>query len=145
MARRKSVKTGILSRIAGSGVAALIMLSLAQPASAHPTRSFRACTVHIPGTCISRGAAFNYGDTVRIKGKVVPAHAGSTARVLRRDPHATDWIRVGQVNVSSQGRMRFSWRTRRADAVQDEPYLFKFKIPGHGTSDKTEAYVLFGE
>lgn len=128
-----------------SGVAALLVLPITQPVSAHPTQSFRACTVHIPGTCVARGAAFDYGDTVRVKGKVIPAHAGSAARVLRRDPHSTDWIRVGQVSVSSQGRMKFSWRTRRADAVQDAPYLFKFKIPGHGTSNKTEAYVLFGE
>ena len=37
------------------------------------------------------------------------------------------------------------WRTDQGDAVQDAPYLFRFRILGHGASNPTEAYILFGE
>ena len=115
------------------------------PAAAHEPRRFEACTVQVPGTCVDRGASFLYGDRVVVRGKVEPPHAGHLARVLRRDPGSTVWRPVGTVTVSDRGRMRFVWRTTRADAVQDAPYLFRFRIPGHGASDRTEAYVLFGE
>ena len=52
---------------------------------------------------------------------------------------------VGTVTVSARGTMRFAWETTRQDPVQDAPYLFKFRIPGHGHSNRTEAFVLFGE
>jgi hypothetical protein len=121
------------------------LLAIGPASSAHPTRAFRACTVHVPRMCIPRGAVFHFGDRVKVRGVVVPAHAGADARVLRQDPHSTEWHRVGTVTVSDQGRMRFTWRTRRADAVQDAPYRFRFRIPGHGRSNATEALVLFGE
>lgn len=111
----------------------------------HEPRSFEACTVQEPGSCMSIGAAFIYGDRVVVRGKVRPTHAGRVARVLRRDPHSTDWNVVATVTVSDRGRMRFVWETTRDDAVQDAPYLFRFRIPGHGRSNTTEAFVLFGE
>jgi hypothetical protein len=52
---------------------------------------------------------------------------------------------VGTVTVSARGTMRFAWETTRQDPVQDAPYLFKFSFPGHGHSNRTEAFVLFGE
>ena len=115
------------------------------PAAAHEPRRFEACTVQLPGTCMDRGASFLYGDTVVVRGRVEPPHAGRVARVLRRDPGSDVWRRAGTVTVSDRGRMRFVWHTTRADAVQNAPYLFRFRIPGHGASDRTEAYVLFGE
>lgn len=123
----------------------LVWLAASQPAAAHPPRSFEACTVHVPGRCFDRGAAFDYGDTVVIKARVAPVHAARTARVQRLDPGSDTWAVVGTVDISAEGRMGFSWETRRADAVQDEPYLFRFRIPGHGPSNRTEAFVLFGE
>jgi hypothetical protein len=122
----------------------LVLLPVATVASAHEPRSFSACTLS-GGECLSIGAAFVYGDEVVVRGKVRPAHAGMEARVLRRDPHASDWTRVGTVTVSDTGKMRFVWQTEFEDAVQDAPYLFRFKIPDHGRSTTTEAYVLFGE
>ncbi len=135
-----------MRRTVALAVAALAAsVSLVPTAVAHEPRRFTACTVHLPGSCIDRGAAFFYGDRVVVRGKVEPPHAGHVARVLRRDPHSTDWTVVGTVVVSDRGRMRFVWETTREDAVQDAPYLFKFRIPGHGHSNKTEAFVLFGE
>jgi len=126
--------------------AGLLTLSAAQAASAHETSRFRACTVHhVPGSCFTIGAAFVYGNSVKVRAVAEPVHAGYEARVQRRDPHSQTWARVGAVTVSAAGRMRYVWRTRYGDAVQDAPYLFRFRIPGHGKSNKTEAYVLFGE
>lgn len=126
-------------------VTSAAVISLVPGAAAHEPTRFRACTVQAPGSCFSRGAAFVYGDRVVIRGKVEPRHAGHVARVLRRDPGSADWVVVGTVTVSDRGTMRFAWRTTRRDAVQDAPYLFRFRIPGHGVSDRTEAFVLFGE
>jgi hypothetical protein len=137
------MKKQMVRRCSALGVLLLVLLT--QPAMAHPTQSFRACTVHVPGMCISSGATFLHGDLVRVKGRVVPAHADSQARVLRQDPGSDGWHRVGLVNISPEGRMSFAWRTRRADAVQNAPYLFKFRILGHGTSNTTNAWVIFGE
>jgi len=139
MERRSLVRRSI------TGLPALSLLVLAQPAAAHPTQSFRACTAHTTGPCTERGAAFSFGDVVLVRGAVVPAHAGRVARVLRQDPHTKVWTRVGEVTVSDMGTMRLRWRTHRPDAVQDAPYLFRFTIPGHGRSNATEAFVLFGE
>ena len=82
---------------------------------------------------------------MKVRAVIKPVHAGYEARVKRRDPHSETWARVGTVTVSAAGRMRYVWRTRYRDAVQDAPYLIRFRIPGHGKSNKTEAYALFGE
>jgi hypothetical protein len=132
-----------MRRRVGVIVVALLALSLAQPAAAHDATRFRACTVS--GGCSRIGAAFLYGDTVVIRAKVRPPHAGYVASVLRRAPRSDRWVRVARVTVSDSGRMRYRWRTEREDAVQDRPYRFRFRIQGHGTSNSTEAYVLFGE
>ena len=114
---------------------------------AHPTTAFHACTAHSRsgGECSTIGAAFAYGDTVWIRGKVRSAHSQYSAAVLRRNPHSSNWRTVDQVPISDYGKMRFSWRTTQDDAVQDAPYVFKFKIRGHGSSNRTQAFVLFGE
>ncbi|MGZ8629420.1 MAG: hypothetical protein ACXWZF_00425 [Actinomycetota bacterium] len=117
----------------------------AQPTAAHPATRFKACTRHLPGMCMRIGAAFDYGGTVVVKGKVRPVHAGFRADVLRRKPHGSIWRKVAEVRVSDAGTMRYRWRTSIDDVVQDAPYRFKFRIRGHATSNATEAYVLFGE
>jgi hypothetical protein len=119
--------------------------AMSQPAAAHPPNRFRACTRQIPGYCTDLGAAFHYGDTVVLKGKVRPRHAGLMAAVLRMNPHGHRWRGVAKVRVSDAGTLRYRWMTTRDDAVQNAPYRFKFQIPGHGRSNATEAYVLFGE
>jgi len=136
----------------------LALCVVAAPSSAHQTTEFTACTVHTPGHCIKMGAAFLYGDTVLFKGSVKPDHAGSVVSVVRREPcfhpngHACPdgappggWHKVGTVQVSDRNRIRFSWKTRFRDVVQNAPYYFKFKILNHGSSNVTEAYVTTGE
>ncbi len=125
-------------------VVALTTLWAGAAAGAHDAKRFRACTVSA-GSCSTVGAAFLYGDVVRIRGIVEPVHAGLEAKVLRLDPGSDAWERVATVVVSDAGRMRYVWRTRYRDAVQDAPYRFRFSIPGHGASNATEAYVLLGE
>lgn len=127
-------------------VVLLALMAVAVPAaSAHETTRFRACTRHRPGMCMRIGAAFVYGQTVIVKGRVRPVHAGFMAEVLRRRPHGSVWRVVDEVRVSDAGTLRYRWETRYRDAVQDAPYRFRFRIRGHGTSNATEAYVLFGE
>lgn len=125
--------------------ALLAVAFLAAPASAHPTTRFRACTVHVPGMCITRGANHSAGQTIIFKGSVRPLHAGFTAVVLRKRPHGSQFRRFGSVRVNSYGHIRFAWNTRPSDGVQDAPYRFKFRIVGHGMSNSTEAFVTFGE
>ena len=112
---------------------------------AHPAQDFDACTEQTRRICNDRGAAFDYGSRVTIKGHVRPAHSHQDAIVLRQKPHSRVWRRVDTVPISDSGRMRYQWRTDREDAVQDAPYLFRFRIREHGVSNITEAYVLFGE
>ncbi|HET7234935.1 MAG TPA: hypothetical protein VFK59_00715 [Actinomycetota bacterium] len=126
-------------------ITVMLLASTAQVAWAHEASTFRACTVQAPGSCLTRGASFLYGDTVAIRGKVEPAHAGVVAKVLRRDPGSNTWTTLAERTVSERGRLRFAWETDKDDAVQDAPYLFRFKIPGHGSSNGTEVYVLYGE
>jgi hypothetical protein len=87
--------------------------------------------------------SYLYGDTVILKGTVSPLH--DEAVVQRKAPGSDRWERVATVSVSDAGRAKWRWHTRRRDAVQDAPYLLRFKIPGHGRSDTVEAWVLLGE
>jgi hypothetical protein len=123
----------------------LMVLSGAVTAAAHPVRSFRACTKYA-GQCFDRGAAFIFGDVVLIKGHVLPAHAHLDAVVMRRKPHRSVYRRVGTVPISDRGGMRFRWDTSETQlAYQGAPYLFRFRIPGHGVSNATEVNVVYGE
>jgi len=62
------------------------------------------------------------------------------ADVLRRDPRERVWRVVGTVRVSDAGTMRYRWSTT-FDDVRRRPYLFRFRILGHGRSNPTEAEV----
>ena len=87
--------------------------------------------------------SYLYGDRVILKGRVSSHH--DEAVVQRMAPGSDRWERVGTVSISDAGRMKWRWRTHRRDAVQDAPYLLRFKIPGHGRSDTVQAFILFGE
>jgi hypothetical protein len=132
-------------RRARSALALGVLLALGPvPAAAHPTDSFDACLTRADVTDICDDTfSYLYGDTVILKAVVSPVHA--EAVVLRQAPGASGWERVDTVAISDSGKMKWRWHTRRRDAVQDAPYLFRFKIPGHGKSDIVEAFVLFGE
>ncbi len=111
-------------------------------AAAHPA-DIDACLTRADVGICDDTFSYLYGDTVILKGRVSPRH--DEAVVQRKAPGADRWERVGTVSISDAGKMRWRWRTRRADAVQDAPYLLRFKIPGHGRSDVVEAFILFGE
>lgn len=122
-----------------------LMLAGSAPAvaAAHPTDRFDACLTRADVDFCEDIFSYLYGDTVILKGTVSPTH--DEAVVLRKAPDADRWERVDTVSITEAGRMKWRWRTSRADAVQDEPYLLRFKVPGHGKSDVVQAYVLFGE
>jgi hypothetical protein len=114
---------------------------LAPSAAAVPT--IDACLTRADIDICDDTFSYLYGDTVILRGTVAPGPA--EAVVLRQAPHSDVWERVGTVPVSDTGRMKWRWRTRRSDAVQDAPYLLRFRIPGTGKSETVEAFVLFGE
>ncbi len=115
------------------------------PADAHPAERFTACTARSTTTtqCDRRGAAFIAGQTVYLRGRVTPAHPGF-GEVWRRAPHSQWWAKVGLIGINEQGRIRWSWVTDRYH-VASAPYTFQFRIPGHGRSWATQAWVLSGE
>jgi hypothetical protein len=112
-------------------------------AAAHPVDSFDACVTRADVDFCDDTFSYLFGDVVILKGTVSPVH--DEAVVLRKAPDADRWERVAVVPITDAGRMKWRWQTRRRDAVQDAPYLLRFKIPGHGRSDVVEAFVLFGE
>lgn len=115
----------------------------APAAAAHPTDAFDACLTRSGTDICDDTFSYVFGDTVILKGTVSPVH--EEAFVVMKAPGDDRFRREDTVSISDAGRMKWRWHTRRGDAVQDEPYLLRFKIPGHGRSDVVEAFVLFGE
>jgi hypothetical protein len=134
-------------------VGAIVLLGATTPATAHPTTSFTACAAFTatsrhcyPGdSATSPAASYYYGDTVHLRGKIRPAHAGGTVQVWRARPARSTWRQVGTARVNANGGIRWNWATTRADANQAYPYRFQFRAPGHGRSNRVRLYVLFGE
>jgi hypothetical protein len=124
--------------------ASALVVSMLGPvaAAAHPTDTFDACLTRADVDVCDDTFSYVYGDTVVLRAEVSPVH--DEAFVLRKAPYGR-WERVDAVAISEDGRLRWRWRTHRRDAVQDAPYLLRFRIPGHGRSDAVEAFVLFGE
>ena len=137
---------GALRKVVLTAVIATALAPAAQPAAAHPVTRFDACAAITQNgpRCFPDGLSYIYGSTVRLRARVVPAHAGQ-AEVWRKRPGAQRFTRVGQAPVDPQGRIRWNWPTTRADADQARPYHFFFRIPGHGRSTDVDVYVLFGE
>lgn len=128
-----------MKRIALVVVLLVFVGASALVANGHPTNWFRACT-YSRGECGRVGAEIAWGNTVILKGKVRPPHAGALATVERRNPHGHVWREIATVPVSDAGTMRYRWLTTHDDARRD-PYVFKFRIRGHGRSEATEATV----
>lgn len=102
-----------------------LVLGPAASASAHPTRSFRACvtfTLTSPqcysGQPITAGLAA--GDRAFFRARVQPAHAGAQAQAWRVRPGARVWHQVGTTAISAEGRIRWTWQTRQADYVGND-------------------------
>lgn len=126
-------------------VGMVIACSVIAPAGvgvAHPTSAFEACAAHAPtsASCL-RHERYAWGDTVFLRARVTPAHAGSRAAVLRKDPGSNVWMRVDAVRVSESGRMWWRWKTTFHDADRHRPYTFKFQL--HGASNRVLTWVLF--
>jgi hypothetical protein len=129
-------------RLAALGVA-LAIGAVPSVADAHPTDDFDACLTAPSADLCDDIFSYLVGDTVVLRGTVVPGHAH--ALVLVRPPRTDRWQRWGRVPISDEGTMVIRWHTHRHDGDQLRPYRMKFRIPGHGMSDVVRAYVLFGE
>lgn len=127
-------------------VAVAGMLVLAAPAYGHEPRSFDSCAAYRRhGGYCGDTASYLYGDRVFLRGRVEPPHARLEAHVAFLRPGADRWRRGVTVPISENGRMRWSFLSAREDADQMEPWLFRFRIHGHGKSDVAEVFILLGE
>lgn len=135
------------TRWAAAALAVLLAITLWGPSAlAHPTRTFDSCAGYRPhGGYCGDTASYLYGDRVHLRARVVPAHSRREAKVRFLRPGAERWEAGVSVPISERGRMRWSFRSRRSDADQTEPWRFRFKIRGHGISDMVEVFILFGE
>ena len=111
---------------------------------AHPIRSFEACAARTrtSETCLRR-ERYTLNQTVFLRAKLSPPHAGFLAGVIRRDPGSNVWIRVDAVRVSERGGVRWRWKTTFQDAHRNGPYRFKFVIRRHRESNDVRVWVLF--
>lgn len=125
-------------------VMALSMIGPLTKGVAHPITSFEACAARTrtSSTCL-RHERVTLNQTVFLRGKVSPAHAGFRARVLRRDPGSNVWMLVDAVRVSESGGMRWRWKTTFHDADRYHPYTFKLVIARHRASNRVRVWVLF--
>ncbi len=133
-------------RRAGLVMAVAILALAALPpmnAVAHPTETFDACLTFADRDECEDSFAYLYGDVVVMKATVSPVH--DEVVVQRKAPGADRWENVEAVSINDAGRMKWRWHTHRPDADQLHPYRLRFRIPGHGTTDVVEAFVLFGE
>ena len=112
-------------------------------AAADPTDEFDACLTRADAGSCGDTFSYGYGDVVVLKARVSSVH--EEAVVQRKAPGADRWENVDTVSISDAGRMKWRWHTHRADADQGHPYRLRLRIPGHGTSDVVEAWILFGE
>jgi hypothetical protein len=129
-------------------VGAVTALSVIGPLTmsiAHPIRSFDSCAARslTSETCL-RQERYTLNQTVYLRGRVTPPHAGFRAGVDRLDPGSNVWMRVDAVRVSDTGRMRWRWETTFHDADRHHPYRFRFAIFRHPrVSDVVRVWVLF--
>ena len=128
------------------GLAVVMVSLLAQPAFGHPTRSFDSCAAYrrLGGYCGDTGT-YGIGDRVFLRAVVRPTHADLNARVVFRRPGADRWRRGVVIPISETGKVRWSFRSSSSDADQTDPWLFRFRIPNHGASDKATVFIVFGE
>jgi hypothetical protein len=133
-----------------SGVALAIAIVLAAvpavPAGAHTPDRFDSCAAHRrEGGVCQDTATFVFGDRVFLRARVIPFHTGLEARVRFLRPGASEWRGGVLVPISDTGRMRWSFRSEKGDADQEQPWRFRFHIPRHGRSDTATVFILFGE
>jgi hypothetical protein len=108
--------------------------------------TFTACVAYQKGGGFcGKTATYLYGDTVWVRGHVDPPHADLRAAVWRKRPHGSAFRRVGSAAIWESGKIKWKWKTTSDDAVQDAPYRFQLRIPGHGRSRIVNAWVIFGE
>ena len=122
---------------------AITVVLLAAPAAVgHDARCFDSCAAHRRhgGDCTDT-ATFRVGDPVFLRAKVLPPHGRQEARVVFLRPGADRWRGGVTVPISDGGRMRWAFRTSSTE-VGAEPWLFRFRIRGHGRSDVTEVLIL---
>jgi hypothetical protein len=111
---------------------------------AHPITRFEACAARTrtSETCLRR-ERYTLNQTVFLRARVSPAHAGFLPGVLRLDPGSNVWMRVDAVPISDRGGVRWRWKTTFQDADRNRPYRFKFVIRRHRESNDVRVWVLF--
>jgi hypothetical protein len=110
-------------------------------ASAHPVQEFTACAKQHKHADLCLSAVNNgYTEPLFLRGRVTPPHSHLTAKVWEKKP-GEPWEKVHTVGISDTGRMRWEWRPGKTDFIDERPYRFQFRIPGHGRSNIVRMFI----
>jgi hypothetical protein len=92
-------------------------------------------------SCYNAGVTYQGGTTVFLRGQVRPPVAG-TVEVLRQKPHEHRLSHFSSASVRADGRVRWTWATRRRDIDVHAPYLFALRLPDGHRSNLVEVWVV---
>jgi hypothetical protein len=129
-------------RLAGAALTVAAVLLTAGPAQAHRPRSFDSCASNRRHGPCSSSATYTQGDRIFLHARVEPPHARQDARLSFLRPGAEFWRAGPKVRVSATGRLHWFFRSDIVYVDRDDPWTYRFLIPGHGRSDVTEFWVL---
>jgi hypothetical protein len=113
--------------------AALLATLLALPpgtATAHDTKVFQACAAFTSAAryCLETIRIVR-GDTVWLRAKVKPEHAGREVEAQIQNPGRTNWNTLEPtLTLSDGGRVKTSWEAGPGSVDENDPYRFRFKI-----------------
>jgi|SRR3954453_17870678 hypothetical protein len=133
--KRTSIRTLVLAVAMSSS-----LLMDADAALGHEVRRFSACASHtLHGRC-ETSVRFVRQDVIGyVRATVEPRHPHLTATLAYLRPGASRWMRGREVDISRTGRMEWHFRTTGFEA--NEPWRFRFIIPGHGKSNPVDVLV----
>ena len=121
--------------------------ALQTTASSHPIESFDVCVkprgvpiVHCRGK-----AEGGKGTEFVLRGELAPHHVGSSAFVMRLEPHAERWERVAITPILAGGSGRWYWTPKERHIRNFTAWQFRLKVPGHGWSDIVKVLIRSDE
>jgi len=142
------------ARVALPAAMLVTLLALAPGTATAHSKVFQACAAFTSAAryCLE-SITIVRGDTVWLRVKVKPEHAGRQVVVQKRNPGRTnwdtDWTEYDQhdpkqpLELSAGGRAEISWTTGPDTVDEEDPYRFRFRIADHrGFSNSVAEWVF---
>jgi hypothetical protein len=136
-------------------VATITMLTALTPGvgGAHDTNSFEASAAFTARSryWVSSTITVVRGDTVWLRAKAKPPHAGFEVILQKQNPGRTQWHDECTMppppgdpcyTLTDGGRVKTSWFAGSGSVDEDDPYHFRWKIPDHGISNTLNVWVF---